>query len=159
MITIGIDPGLSGAIALLDHSGQYIAAHDMPTMARGEKKKQINPRVLRDTLQMLALAYERNETIVMIEHVNAMPGQGVTSMFNLGHSCGLIEGVVAAMGFSYELVTSQAWKKDAGLIGKDKDASRTLVTRLYPTAPVHLVKHDGRADAILIARFGNRRHS
>ena len=85
-----------------------------------------------------------------------MPGQGVASMFNFGMGYGIIQGVVSALGIPYELVTPQSWKKRAGLIGKDKDNARTMAQQLYPDAPLGRKKDIGRADALLIARFGNR---
>jgi crossover junction endodeoxyribonuclease RuvC len=159
VICIGIDPGLTGALAFLGHRGEFLAVEDIPTMARGTGKRQVNPRELREIIQFRAGDYDKNEVMIMIERVAAMPSQGVTSMFNFGHTAGMIEGVVAAMGFSYDFAAANFWKKDAGLLGKDKKESRAMAIRLFPEASLHRVKDEGRAEALLIARFGHRRHS
>src|SRR5690606_16808140 len=91
-----------------------------------------------------------------VERVSAMPGQGVSSMFNFGMGYGVIQGVLASLGIPYTLVTPQTWKKRAGLAGKDKDNARTLAQQLCPEAPLGRKKDIGRADAILIARFGGK---
>lgn len=83
-----------------------------------------------------------------------MPGQGVTSMFNFGQGYGVIKGVLAGIGVPYKDATPQKWKKACGLIGSDKDAARLLAIELFPDAELHLKKHGGRADALLIAKFG-----
>lgn len=147
MIVVGIDPGNGGAIAFLH--GKHVTVVDMPLMANG-KKQQVNPaelsKILVDNINVM-------ECVVCIEKVSAMPGQGVSSMFNFGMGYGVIQGVVAALGYRYELITPQKWKKAAGLIGKEKDNARTLAQQLYPQAPLGRKKDIGRADAILIAHF------
>lgn len=152
---IGIDPGNTGAIAVLAEGGRLIAIHDMPLMANG-KKQQVNPSELTNILrEYLTGRYELAVgPTVHLERVSAMPGQGVSSMFNFGMGFGVIQGVVAALGIPVKLVTPQSWKKRAGLIGKDKDNARTLAQQLYPSAPLGRKKDIGRADAILIAKFG-----
>lgn len=150
MRLIGIDPGNEGAIAVLD-DGRFVTVYDMPLMANG-KKQQINPYALSS---VLATANRIDvETAVVLEKVGAMPGQGVTSMFNFGMGYGAIQGVVAALGMQLRLVTPQAWKKRAGLLRREKDQARTLAQQLYPSAPLARKKDVGRADAILIARYG-----
>lgn len=148
---IGIDPGLTGAIALL-RDGAFAEVFDMPTMQRGAKgnRQQVNATELARILRELppCMAY--------IEQVGAMPGQGVSSMFNFGHGCGAIEGALAALGIPREFVTPQKWKKSLGLIGTDKDAARTKAIQLLPGAPLARVKDGGRADALLIALHGWR---
>ena len=150
MITIGIDPGNTGAIAVIDDTNSVVELHDMPLMANG-KKQQVNPAALAEML-----APWRGYAVVRVERVSAMPGQGVSSMFNFGMGFGVIQGVVAALGMPVELVTPQSWKKKANLIGKDKDNARTLAQQLYPSASLARKKDIGRADAILIARFGGK---
>jgi crossover junction endodeoxyribonuclease RuvC len=87
-----------------------------------------------------------------------MPGQGVTSMFNFGHSCGTVMGVLGAMGLPHTLVTPQAWKKQAGLIGTDKDAARSRAIQLWPKWRELDKKGKGQAlaDAALIAAYGEQ---
>ena len=156
---IGIDPGNTGAIAFLSHDDQFFDVINMPLMANG-KKQQINPAELKKEIERLMVfrlkepSNENDLYSVYIEKASAMPGQGVSSMFNFGMGYGIIQGVVSSIGLPYQLVTPQSWKKKASLIGKDKDNARTLAQQLYPEAPLGRKKDIGRADAILIARFG-----
>lgn len=149
-ITVGVDPGVSGAIAFLTDKGQEV--FDMPVMASG-KKQQINPYELHHLLVKM-LAGRAAQSVVYLEQVSAMPGQGVSSTFGFGVSFGIIQGVVAGLGVPLVMVTPTTWKRRAGLLGKEKDQARTLAQRLYPTAELGRKKDIGRADAILIARFG-----
>lgn len=141
----GIDPGISGAIAFITDSGKTVV--DMPVMSTSNSKKQIN------AYDLARILSEEKPNIVVIEKVGAMPGQGVTSMFNFGKSVGIVEGVCAALRLPVEFVTPQSWKKKAGLIGKDKDFSRTLAIQKNPDIVDRLSrkKDIGRADAINIA--------
>lgn len=149
---IGIDPGISGAIAMLRDNGVLIDVVDMPVTAKTRGKgNQVNAVLLGDYLR--SVIKNRDETLrVAIEAVGAMPGQGVTSMFGFGRSMGVIEGAVAAFSLPVEYVTPQRWKKLHGLVGKDKDASRTLVLQKYPnhSGSFSRKKDNGRADAVLI---------
>lgn len=145
---IGIDPGNTGALAALYPSGT-VEVHDMPTMANG-KKQQVNAAAVAEILS----EWSRRGSLVVVEKVAAMPGQGVTSMFNFGMGYGVIQGVVAATGLPMRLVTPQSWKKPFGLIGKDKDMARTIAQQLYPNESLSRKKDIGRADAILIATYG-----
>lgn len=144
---IGIDPGCSGAIAVLDENGGHIAHMLMPTMKAG-KGNRVNGAAL------AAFLREHVECHAYLEKVGAMPGQGVTSTFTFGHAAGVAEGILQGLGIPYTLVTPQSWKKTAGLIGKDKDAARTRAIQLYPELRVLDLKGKGQAvaDAILIAR-------
>ena len=147
MRVLGIDPGASGAIVLLE-DGQPIEWTAMPTYKVGTATR-VNAAALYDFIASCCATH------VYIEQVHAMPGQGVTSMFNFGHSCGTVMGVIGAMGLPSTLVTPQAWKKAAGLIGKDKDAARSRAIQLWPTWKDLGTKAKGQAlaDAALIARF------
>lgn len=153
MIVIGIDPGVSGAIAVL---GEGVPAlHDMPTMAKGRgKKRQVNAAALADLL--IAARESGDGVLVMLEQVGAMPGQGVSSMFGFGESFGAVRGACAALRLPLQLVTPQQWKRRFGLIGADKDLARTRAVELYPDVSAQLArkKDVGRADALLIARYG-----
>ena len=150
---IGIDPGLTGAVAVIEPDGSY-AVWDLSVMpvgtGKGRVKNKINgaalAAVLRDATDCQGLA--------KVEKVAAMPGQGVAGMLSLGHSAGVIEGVLAALGIPFEMVTPQKWKKAAGLIGSEKDASRTKAQQLFPAASLSRKKDIGRADALLIAKYG-----
>lgn len=147
---IGIDPGLSGAIALI-RDGEYTEVWDMPTMGRGSgNKQQVN------AAEVGKLLRECPPCMAYIELVGAMPKQGVSSMFNFGKAAGAIYGALGALQFPVSEVTPQKWKKEFGLIGKEKDVARTMAQQIMPTAPLSLVKHGGRADALLIALYGYR---
>ena len=155
MIIIGIDPGISGAISILENK-KILEVYDTPTMIDGKKnKKQIN------SAQVTNIIKERlkdgKEVIVVVEHVNAMPGQGVTSMFNFGQSFGVIKGICAALGLPIYFVRPSKWKKHFNLIKTNKDASRTKVIEAYPeiSSKLHRKKDSNRADAILIALYFN----
>ncbi len=147
----GVDPGLTGAIALLHDDGRFFGVFDMPTMAKGSGKKRcVNAA---DLSKILSDQHEMTVKVVL-ERVSAMPKQGVSSVFSFGESYGVCRGVVAALGIPLEQVTPQAWKKKFSLIGKDKDAARTLAIETWPLAPLSRKKDQGRADALLIAKFG-----
>lgn len=162
MITIGIDPGLTGAIAMLGHKSEVLHLSDLPTIARGGKlakvKRQIDPSELAATLRHCAAPFDRNEVLVFIEMVTSIPRQGVGTIFSLGHSAGTIEGVVASLRLPYELVRPQDWKPAVGLKGSAKDgakeAARAKAMRLYHLPELGRVKDHNRAEAILIARYG-----
>jgi len=156
---LGIDPGLSGAMVLLSHDGERIVnLADMPTTIGGNGKRAVDAsllaNIIREYISASDEAGERLEGI--IERVNAMPGQGVTSMFNFGQSFGVVLGVLAALGVRHRLVHPASWKRAAKLIGQEKDEARQLALRLWPErARDFLRKTDvGRADASLIAYFG-----
>jgi crossover junction endodeoxyribonuclease RuvC len=150
---IGIDPGLTGAIAGLSDELKFVFVVDMPTWTLGVKHSQVNAVAVGQILESWRRKYDGSLTVYM-EQVNAMPGQGVTSMFNFGMSYGMIQGCCGALQIPMVLVRPNAWKKKCSLTGKPKDASRTLAGQYYPEAELNLKKHTGRADAILIARFG-----
>lgn len=152
---IGIDPGLTGAISVFNVSGDLYAVFDMPISAKTRGKgNQVNAGALADLVKSIDNGYLKPVTKAVIERVGAMPGQGVNSMFGFGRSLGVIEGILAANDIPVEWMTPQKWKKAAGLIGKDKDAARTLVVEKYPEhRELFKRKKDiGRADAVLIAQ-------
>ena len=153
MKIIGIDPGLSGAIAVMQDK-KVINIYDMPVMAEGKKnKRQLNSSQLVNIIK--ENIHEDEETIVVVEQVNAMPGQGVTSMFNFGQTFGAIKGVCAALKLPIFFVRPSKWKKHFELINSSKDASRTKVIEMYPTLSGQLAKKRdvNKSDAILIAKF------
>ena len=150
-IIIGIDPGLTGGIAVLDSkSKELIRLWDMPVIPEGGRKK-----VSGRGLAKIIGGYSRQQVaMVYLEKVGARPGQGVVSMFNFGRSYGAVEAAIAVLGLPLTYVAPQSWKRAAGLLRTDKDASRGRVLDLYPNADVHCKKDTGRADAVLIARYG-----
>ena len=153
MIVVGIDPGLSGAIAILENN-KVLNIFDMPVMAEGKKnKRQLN------SAQLVSIIKNNTkpdvEIAVVVEQVNAMPGQGVTSMFNFGQTFGAIKGVCAALELPIFFVRPSKWKKHFELINSSKDSSRTKVIEMYPKLSNQLTKKKdvNKSDAILIARF------
>ena len=155
MKIIGIDPGLTGAIAILEDN-KVLRIYDMPVMAEGKKnKKQLNSAQLVNILKESTI--NNDEIVVIVEQVNAMPGQGVTSMFNFGQTFGAIKGVCAALNLPIFFVRPSKWKKHFELINSSKDASRTKVIEMYPSLSSQLDKKKdvNKSDAILIARFYN----
>ncbi len=153
MKIIGIDPGLSGAIAVLEDK-RVLSIFDMPVMAEGKKnKKQLNSAQLVNILKENTKISE--DVAIVVEQVNAMPGQGVTSMFNFGQTFGAIKGVCAALSLPIFFVRPSKWKKHFELINSAKDASRTKVIEMYPSLSNQLTKKRdvNKSDAILIARF------
>ena len=154
-ILIGVDPGITGAIAII--SGRDIVVHDMPTAITGKTRKR--SEILPGQLRIILDSYDPAECVCYVEQVSAMPGQGVSSMFGFGTSFGIILGLMAGMRIRTEMVTPQAWKRHHGLIGTDKDAARALASRLFPGASLARKKDTGRADALLIAAYGMHVHA
>ena len=153
MKIFGIDPGLSGAIAILEKK-KVLSLFDMPVMAEGKKnKKQLNSAQLVDIIRENSIGDD--EIVVVVEQVNAMPGQGVTSMFNFGQTFGAIKGVCAALNLPIFFVRPSKWKKYFDLINSSKDSSRTKVIEMYPSLSSQLAKKKdvNKSDAILIARY------
>ena len=153
MKVIGIDPGLSGAIAILENN-KVLSIFDMPIMAEGKKnKRQLNSAQLVNIIKENTSKAE--EIAVVVEQVNAMPGQGVTSMFNFGQTFGAIKGVCAALDLPIFFVRPSKWKKYFELINSSKDSSRTKVIEMYPSLSGQLSKKKdvNKSDAILIAKF------
>lgn len=155
MIVFGIDPGVSGALSIYEHK-KLKEVIDMPTMSEGKKnKKQINAAQL--ALEIKNRANGSENVAVVIEHVSAMPGQGVTSMFNFGQSFGVVKGVCAAMQLPIHFVRPAKWKNYFDLIKTEKQASRTKVIEIFPHISNRLSKKKdvNKADAILIANYFN----
>ncbi len=169
MIIFGIDPGVSGAICVLKkEEGKIIEVYEMPTMIDGKKnKRQVNGAEVTNIFkkELINNEIDTKETPenyekfakVVVEHVTAMPGQGVTSMFNFGQSFGVIKGICAALKIPIYFVRPTKWKKHFNLIKTHKDASRTKVIEIYPNISSKLSrkKDSNKADAILIARYFN----
>ena len=153
MKIIGIDPGLSGAIAVMKNN-KVLKIFEIPVMSEGKKnKRQLNSAQLAKLLKENIKNGE--EVSVVVEQVNAMPGQGVTSMFNFGQTFGAIKGICAALSLPIFFVRPSKWKKHFELINSSKDASRTKAIEMYPLLSSELSKKKdvNKSDAILIARF------
>ena len=155
MLIIGIDPGISGSICFLD-DGKILDVIEMPIMTDGKKnKKQVNGSQVYNEVTKRIKQFEKNQIRVVIEHVSAMPGQGVTSMFNFGQSFGILKGICTAMQLPMYFVRPTKWKKYFNLLNSEKDASRTRAIEIFPyfSSQLSRKKDSNKADAILIASF------
>ena len=155
MLIIGIDPGISGSICFLE-DGTIKDVLEMPTMTEGKKnKKQVNGSQIFNEISFRIKTYEKKNIKVVIEQVSAMPGQGVTSMFNFGQSFGILKGICSAMQLPIYFVRPAKWKKYFNLINSEKDASRTRAIEIFPYFSSNLSKKkdSNKADAILIASY------
>jgi crossover junction endodeoxyribonuclease RuvC len=155
-IFLGVDPGASGAIAVLQEDGVLLAVIDMPVVelkVGKAMKRRVSPEILAHALSPYAGA------VAYLEQVSAMPGQGVSSMFAFGESYGIVKGVLAALGIGTHLVTPGAWKKAMGL-NAGKDGSRARAIQMWPShvGDFKRIKDDGRAEACLIAEFGRSKN-
>ena len=155
MLIIGIDPGISGSICFFEN-GKIIDVVEMPTMTEGKKnKRQVNGAQVYNEILKRTNKSENHNVRVVIEQVSAMPGQGVTSMFNFGQSFGILKGICSAMQLPLYFVRPAKWKKYFGLINSEKDASRTKAIEMfaYFSSNLSKKKDSNKADAILIASF------
>ena len=155
MLIIGIDPGISGSICFFEN-GKIIDVIEMPTMTQRKKnKRQVNCSQIYNEINKKIEMYENQNVRVVIEQVSAMPGQGVTSMFNFGQSFGILKGICSAMRLPMYFVRPAKWKKYFNLINSEKDASRTRVIEMFPyfSSQLSKKKDSNKADAILIASF------
>ena len=155
MLIIGIDPGISGSICFFEN-GKILDVIEMPTMIEGKKnKKQVNGSQIYNEISFRIKTYEKKNIKVVIEQVSAMPGQGVTSMFNFGQSFGILKGICSAMQLPIYFVRPAKWKKYFNLINSEKDASRTRAIEIFPYFSSNLSKKkdSNKADAILIASY------
>ena len=146
MIYIGIDPGQSGALAIIKDG--EIKLHPF------DEQKYINECYLVQN-------YYKENVKCCLEHVSAMPGQGVTSMFRFGENFGFIQGVLKSFGIPYELVRPQKWKKEFGITA-DKNTSIEVCKRLFPGVDLKRTERcrkddDGLAEALLMAEYARRR--
>jgi crossover junction endodeoxyribonuclease RuvC len=160
MLIIGIDPGISGSICFFQ-DGKIIDVVEMPTMTEGKKnKKQVNGSQIFNEIFFRIKKLDKKDVKVIIEQVSAMPGQGVTSMFNFGQSFGILKGICSAMQLPMYFVRPAKWKKYFNLINSEKDASRTRAIEIFPyfSGQLSRKKDSNKADAILIASFYYETH-
>ena len=155
MLIIGIDPGISGSICFFE-DGKILDVVEMPTMTEWKKnKKQVNGSQIYNEISKRIKEIDKRNIRVVIEQVSAMPGQGVTSMFNFGQSFGILKGICSAMQLSMYFIRPAKWKRYFNLINSEKDASRTKVIEIFPYFSINLAKKkdSNKADAILIASY------
>ena len=160
MLVIGIDPGISGSICFFE-DGKILDVVEMPTMTEGKKnKRQVNGSQVYNEISKRIKKIDKKDIRVIIEQVSAMPGQGVTSMFNFGQSFGILKGICSAMQLSMYFIRPAKWKKYFNLINSQKDASRTRAIEIFPYFSTQLSKKkdSNKADAILIASFYHETH-
>jgi crossover junction endodeoxyribonuclease RuvC len=155
MLIIGIDPGITGAICFFE-DGKIIDVIEMPNMPEGKKnKRQVNGAQIYNEISKKIKNLEKENVKVIVEQVSAMPGQGVTSMFNFGQSFGVLKGICSAMQLSVYFIRPVKWKKYFNLINSEKDASRTKAIEIFPyfSSQLSKKKDSNKADAILISSF------
>tara|TARA_Y100000768_G_C23727158_1_gene563072 strand:- start:19 stop:513 length:495 start_codon:yes stop_codon:yes gene_type:complete len=155
MLIIGIDPGISGSICFFEN-GKILDVVEMPTMNEGKKnKRQVNGSQVYNEIFNRIKGVDKKDIKVIIEQVSAMPGQGVTSMFNFGQSFGILKGICSAMQLPMYFIRPAKWKKYFNLIKSPKDASRSKVIEIFPyySAKLSKKKDSNKADAILIASY------
>ena len=155
MLIIGVDPGITGSICFFEN-GKIIDVIEMPTMIDGKKnKKQLNASQIYNEISRRINKFEKHNVRVILEQVSAMPGQGVTSMFNFGQSFGILKGIFSAMQLPMYFVRPAKWKKYFNLINSQKDASRARAIEIFPyfSSELSKKKDTNKADAILIASF------
>jgi hypothetical protein len=149
---LGIDPGLTGAVAVLDAAGALVALHDTPVLtlrtSRGTRQEYDVPGLV-----ALLGPYAGLQTHVMIEEAQAMPGQGTRSMFTIGLGMGVWLGILGALGLAYTRVRPGVWKRSLGL-SSDKEQARLRAMQLFPGADLRRKRGHGRAEALLLAWYG-----
>jgi hypothetical protein len=159
VITIGADPGLTGALAFLDHRGGLTAIEDLPTCAietagpKAKVKRKLDARALRDILRRLVPADEK--ALFVLEDMQLLGGSSVQTMGALAHTRGILEAVAILCDLRMAYVTPRRWKRFYGL-DSDKRACLDMARTLFPDAPLKLAKHHNRAEALLIARYALR---
>lgn len=150
---IGVDPGLTGAVVVLDGDSNILLLVDMPVMSKGTSKgnrRQVNPA----ELARLLAPYAGNGTTAVLERQNPMPKQGVSSMFSIGDSYGVCRGILATLQIPVQVVHPSTWKAYFKLLRASKEQSRTRAIELFPTATALSRKKDhNRAEALLLARY------
>jgi len=151
MILLGLDPGLTGALAAIDSDGQIVALHDLPILRDGKLAFVDAPELV----SHMTAARAGRPARILVERVSAMPRQGVASSFQFGVGFGSLLAACRFLAMPLELVTPAVWKRALGLPA-DKRASLDRARMLFPTAELHLAKHDGRAEALLLAEYGRR---
>ena len=152
-IFIGIDVGVSGALAAINSGGEILALRDMPVELKKNGKKRVDGRQLNAWVHELVDAYAPCKVIAVVEAVASMPRDGSASAFAFGDSLGVIRGVLACHLFRTEYVTPVSWKRHHKMLGTDKDYSRTVAQLRLPNACLPLKKDHGKADALLMAVY------
>lgn len=155
MHIIGIDPGLSGAVAILGANGVYLALHDTPSIhvPKVGARKAHNDYHAGAMTAILEPYAELADTHVFIEDSQAMPGQGLSSTWKTGYGFGLWVGIICSLGMRYDRIRPVKWKKSLGLTS-EKEHCRARAIELFQRAPLSRRCDHGRAEALLIAWYG-----
>jgi len=166
VIAFGVDPGLSGAIAVVEtmaDGGVRLYVVDMPVVEvvrNAKTKREVSAAGVADVVAAFTAAHAGHARVACVERVGAMPGQGVSSVFSFGRSAGIVEGVLAALKIAVTITTPQAWQKAMAVRG-GKDGSRARAMEVFADRSHFFArkKDDGRADAALIAMHALRMYS
>ncbi len=163
MWNVGIDSGLTGAVAVVDDAGKFVVVHDAPTVevkkGKGKRHLYVESAMAEILWDILGKGTVQSTGCrLVIENVHAMPKQSVVGMFGMGFGLGLWCGIIAALKIPHERVEPRVWKAAMGLRGDDKGKSIMLASKMFPSAPLTLKKHDGRAEAIILAEWLRRKH-
>lgn len=157
MISVGIDPGVTGAFAVL-YNGVFVCAEFLPTLQASKSKRELNVYALvKDLEKAIDFTKQRDpvaKVVFYLERVSSMPKQGVASSFTFGCAYGMIRGVLATWEHPVHLITPGKWKRVAKLTGQPKDMARTRAQYLFPQADLKFKKDVDKADALLLAHFG-----
>jgi len=152
---VGIDPGLTGAVAFYAPGSRTAWVKDLPTVQRGIGKARVRREL--DAAGLAHLLRPWDIDTAFVEAVSARPGQGVASVFSLGHSLGTICAVLSALGIAWQPVAPAVWKK-ALRLPSDKEAARAMASRLFPGVDLTRIKDHNRAEALLLAHYGEHHH-
>lgn len=158
MIYVGIDPGLDGAVAIISDTIQLFDSPSWTIEGKKADHREYDIRGMVEILRGAVLSVENRALIVAgLESVHSMPEQGVASAFKFGRGLGIWQGILESQGITYQMIPPQRWKKNMmDGMGKEKHASIIAAQRLFPVADIHLAKHHGRADALLLAEYMKR---
>lgn len=151
MLTIGIDVGVSGAIAVVESNGSLVTLQDLPIVVYGKLKWVDAPELV----SIIREARQGRPAQAFVEHVHAMPKLSTVAANAMGRTFGSVVAAVQMAGVSLELVSPQKWKRDLG-VTSDKDGSLSRARCLFPTADLHRVKDHNRAEALLIVHYAQR---
>jgi hypothetical protein len=155
---LGIDPGLSGAIAVLDADGQCVTCADTPVLTRVDTAGRDRRDYALADMRALLLDVAGTLSLTAIEAVHAFPEQGVASTFALGRGFGIWLGMLGALRLSFLQVYPVRWKTRFSLLREGKQAARIMAQQRWPGVALHLKKHDGRADALFLAEYARQTH-
>ncbi len=155
MIVLGVDPGMSGALAWLNGSGALLRVEDMPVfevLRNGKPRRELNVHGL------ALLLSDLKADVCFYEQVSGMEGDSPSSAFSFGRIAGAAEAVVKLAGARFEHVAPHVWKRAMGLIGTAKDQSRAKATNRWPDHAKTFSRKmdDGRPEAALLAEYGRQ---